>query len=172
MPEVPEIPCRRRSTGLTWVVVSGSAEDGRRRALGTRPLAAAVTLIELLCVMAIIGILMSLIATAAFKALRKAKQLAGELQAPSFQEELQRKYTPYRLSHPNHPMLDREGFIQACGLSSKAAVWLRSSEVRFIPFSGATPATTGVIEHTVKLIPNQAQTTVYSVMDLLLPDHQ
>jgi hypothetical protein len=24
----------------------------------------------------------------------------------------------------------------------------------------------------VKLIPNQAQTTVYSVMDLLLPDHQ
>jgi len=172
MPEVPEIPCRRRSNRRYRVGVSGSAEAGRRRALGTRPLAAAVTLIELLCVMAIIGILMSLIAPAAFKALRKAKQLAGEVQAPNFQEEFQRKYTPYRLSHPNHPMLDREGFIQACGLSSKAAVWLRGSEVRFIPFSGATPATSGVIEQRMAVIPNRPQVTVYTVMDLLLPEPQ
>ena len=60
MPEVPEIPCRRRSNRRYRVGVSGSAEAGRRRALGTRPLAAAVTLIELLCVMAIIGILMAI----------------------------------------------------------------------------------------------------------------
>ncbi|MFM7804625.1 MAG: type II secretion system protein [Verrucomicrobiota bacterium] len=146
------------------------AGRGTRRSAGAT--ARAVTLIELLCVMAIIGILMSMIAPVAFKALKKARQLSGEIEGPAFQEEIQRKYTPYRLSNPGHPVLDRDGFIRACGLSSKAAAWLKSREVRFTPFSGSTPATTAVIEQRMAVIPNRPQVTVYTVMDLLLPEPQ
>ena len=131
-----------------------------------------MTLIELLCVAAIIGILMSLIAPAAFKALKKARQLSGEIEAPAFQEEIQRRYTPYRLANPKHPTLDRDGFITACGLSSKAAAWLRSREVQFIPFSGASVPTTVVIEQRLKVIPNQPPVARLTVMDLLLPEPQ
>ncbi len=131
-----------------------------------------MTLIELLCVMATIGILMSLMAPAAFKALRKARQLSGEVEGPAFQEEIQRKYTPYRLANPDHPTLDRDRFIQVCGLSAKAGAWLKSREVRFIPLSGVTPATSGVIEQRMAVIPNRPQVTVYTVMDLLLPEPQ
>jgi prepilin-type N-terminal cleavage/methylation domain-containing protein len=129
-----------------------------------------VTLIELLCVMGIIGILMSMMAPAAFKALKKARQLAGEIEAPAFQDEIQRKYTPYRLANPQHPALDRNAFIAACVLSPKAAAWLRGSDVQFFPFSGASAPTTLVIEQRLKVIPNQPQVTRYTVVDLLLPE--
>lgn len=163
----PRVSCRNR--GRSFVGESSPSAWPRIPAgAGDR----AVTLIELLCVMAIIGILMSLMAPAAFKALRKARQLSGEVEGPAFQEEIQRKYTPYRLANPNHPTLDRDGFIQACGLSAKAAAWLKSREVRFIPFSGATPATSGVIEQRMAIIANRPPVTVYTVMDLLLPEPQ
>ena len=131
-----------------------------------------VTLIELLCVMGIIGVLMTMMAPAALKALKKARQLSGEIEAPAFQEEIQRKYTPYRLANPQHPTLDRNGFIAACGLSFKAAAWLKSSEVRFFAFSAASAPSTVVIEQRLKVIPNRPTVTVYSVMDLLLPEPQ
>lgn len=172
MPEVPVILYRRRSNGRPRATDSRAVDVDRPGAWFPHTPTGGVTLIELLCVMAIIAILMSLIAPAAFKALRKARQLAGEIQRPAFQEELQRKYTPYRLAHPNHPTLDREAFIQACGLSSKAAAWLTSSEVRFTPFSGTTPATSPVIEHRLTLVANQPAMIVYTVVDLLLPEPQ
>ena len=131
-----------------------------------------VTLIELLCVMGIIGILMSMMAPAALKALKKARQLSGEIEAPAFQEEIQRKYTPYRLANPQHPMLDLNEFIAACGLSSKAAAWLKSSEVQFFAFSGASAPSTVVIKQRLKVIPNRPTVAAYSVMDLLLPEPQ
>ena len=131
-----------------------------------------VTLIELLCVMGIIGILMSMMAPAALKALKKARQVSGEIEAPVFQEEIQRKYTPYRLANPQHPMLDRNEFIAACGLSSKAAAWLKSSEVQFFAFSGASAPSTVVIKQRLKVIPNRPTVAAYSVMDLLLPEPQ
>ncbi|MEN9601246.1 MAG: hypothetical protein RLZZ313_166 [Verrucomicrobiota bacterium] len=131
-----------------------------------------VTLIELLCVMGIIGVLMTMMAPAALKALKKARQLSGEIEAPAFQEEIQRKYTPYRLANPQHPTLDRNGFIAACGLSFKATAWLKSSEVRFFDFSAASAPSTVVIEQRLKVIPNQPQVTRYTVMDLLLPEPQ
>ena len=131
-----------------------------------------VTLIELLCVMGIIGVLMTMMAPAALKALKKARQLSGEIEAPAFQEEIQRKYTPYRLANPQHPMLDRNGFIAACGLSFKATAWLKSSEVRFFDFSAASAPSTVVIEQSLKVIPNQLQVSRYTVMDLLLPEPQ
>jgi hypothetical protein len=115
---------------------------------------------------------MTMMAPAALKALKKARQLSGEIEAPAFQEEIQRKYTPYRLANPQHPTLDRNGFIAACGLSFKATAWLKSSEVRFFDFSAASAPSTVVIEQRLKVIPNQPQVTRYTVMDLLLPEPQ
>lgn len=163
----PQVSSRKRG-GTRRTGSSTIAPDPTPERSGCR----GVTLIELLCVAVIIGILMSLIAPAAFKALKKARQLSGEIESPAFQEEIQRKYTPYRLAHPNHPLLDRDAFIAACGLSAKAAAWLRSSEVQFVPFSSASPATTAVIVQTMKVILNRPQVTTYTVMDLLLPEPQ
>ena len=156
-----------RNRGLGFELGSSPSAVGR---IATRSGDRAVTLIELLCVMGIIGILMSLMAPAAFKALKKARQLSGEVEGPAFQAEIQRKYTPYRLANPNHPTLDRDAFIQACGLSAKASSWLRSPEVRFVPFSGVAPATTIVIEQRLQVIQNRPPGMVYTVMDLLLPE--
>lgn len=175
----PENPFRTLGdtvSDLPWTADSDRHGAGLMVRGRLRSRTRAVTLIELLCVMAIIGILMSLIAPAAFKALKKARQLSGEIEGPAFQaafqEEIQRKYTPYRLANPAHPTLDRNEFIRACGLSAKAAAWLRSAEVRFHPFSGATPPTTVVIEQRMQVIPNRPQVTGYTVMDLLLPEPQ
>lgn len=131
-----------------------------------------VTLIELLCVMAIIAILFSLVAPVAFKALRKARRLSGEIEGPAFIDEIQRKYTPYRLANLTHPELDRAEFVRVCQLSQKASAWLRSSEVTFTPFAGSSPANFAVIRHEMRMVPGKREVYVYTVADLLLPEPQ
>jgi prepilin-type N-terminal cleavage/methylation domain-containing protein len=139
----------------------------RRR--GAAPSTRAVTLIELLCVMAIIAILFSLVAPVAFKALKKARRLSGEIEGPAFVEEIQRKYSRYRLANTAHPVLDRREFAKVCELSFKARRWLESSEVTFTPFSGASPGEFVVISHEYRMVTGGRQVNVYRVLDLLPP---
>ncbi len=103
----------------------------------------AFSLVEILCVMAIIGILVSMMLPAFARALRKARgvgnHLGGSGGIQMRIDEVITSYTRYRADHPDHAKLSKKAFIDNLELSSTAEAWLNLSSVEYRPFAGADP---------------------------------
>lgn len=100
---------------------------------------AAVTLMELLCVILIIGTLASLLLPAVLRAYIRAREFEEEMDGPSIIEMIRNESRSYCLGHPNFQFSSKTDFAQKCVFAPKPGEWVQGSRTDFVPFSYLDP---------------------------------
>lgn len=114
----------------------------------TFPLLRGYSLIELLCVMAIISVLVGLLLGPVGKALNRARGLVAEIDHTAHVDELRLRLAPFVEQHAEYRIPDLDALVQLCPVSSKCERFLRSKNVRFRSFTHADPGDRIVLEVT------------------------
>ncbi len=94
-----------------------------------------VTLLELLAVMAIIGILVSLLLGAVHKAHARVKDRVWRLEAPGFIALIQERLRKFYQSQTSYPAWTADDLYRRNVFDDRIMGFLRSPNVTFIPFS-------------------------------------
>ncbi|MBN9692117.1 MAG: prepilin-type N-terminal cleavage/methylation domain-containing protein [Verrucomicrobia bacterium] len=105
----------------------------------------AFSLIELLCVMAIIAILASLLLGAVGRAYQRVRAFAGDNDQAVHVDELRIKFSKFAAENPQFGSVTLDSMLQLCPVSSRCERFLRSKKVAFTPFSSATPDSTVIL---------------------------
>jgi prepilin-type N-terminal cleavage/methylation domain-containing protein len=103
------------------------------------PWLAAVTLIELLCVIAIIGILASMLLPTVLRAYNRAREFDEEMEGPSIIEMIRHESLNYCVGHPTFQFTSKTDFAQKCAFAPKAGDWVVAWKSEFVPFSYTDP---------------------------------
>jgi prepilin-type N-terminal cleavage/methylation domain-containing protein len=104
-----------------------------------------VTLIELMCVIAIIAILASLLLPAVASAYSRVKGMAEEWDAPEVANMLRHESRNYCAAHPRYNFDSKSDFADKCALAPKCRDWVEASRTEFVPFSYLDPTNTIVL---------------------------
>jgi prepilin-type N-terminal cleavage/methylation domain-containing protein len=123
-----------------------------------------VTLIELLCVIAIIAILASLLLPAIARVYHRAKGMAEEMEAPEIEHLLLGETRNYCAANPQYNFDSRSDFADKCDLAPKCRDWVEASTTEFVPFNHLDPTNKLVLA--VHLGRNHASLYVFSKGDL------
>ncbi len=125
-----------------------------------------VTLIELLCVCAIISILASLTMPAVMRAYRRAKAMQEQFDAPVVFDWLLTRTRNYCAAHPQYQFTSREELADQCDLPSKCREWLGFSRTEFVPFVYLDPTNKVVLRF--QYGPKYATTQTFTKGDLCI----
>lgn len=94
-----------------------------------------VTLIELLCVIAIISILAALLLPSLSRGYRRAQILAEETEVSEVADRLRRAVRNYCAAHTNYQFNTKADLVKRCRLEPKCQAWIEKSRTTFIPFN-------------------------------------
>ncbi len=96
-------------------------------------------MIELLCVIAILAILMSLLLPAGSRAYGRAKGMTEEWEAPGIAEQLCNSTRRYCAANPTFYFTNKSDFVEKCSLAPKSRDWMNRSSTEFVPFHYLDP---------------------------------
>jgi prepilin-type N-terminal cleavage/methylation domain-containing protein len=96
------------------------------------------TMIELLCVIAIIAILASLLLPAAFRAYSRAKAMGELWEASDVERMLLHESRSYCAASRTYSFSDKYDFADKCRLAPKCRDWLQKPSTVFVAFDNLT----------------------------------
>ena len=128
----------------------------------------AFTMIELLCVMAIIGIMASLLLPAVSRAYHWAKSTTEELEASDVMYLLVKETRHYCTANPQYTYASKSELADKCNLAVECRTWVEAVSTDFVAFNYLSSSTAVVLVFHVGR--KQALTYSFTKTDLSAPE--
>ncbi|MCI0533911.1 MAG: type II secretion system GspH family protein [Verrucomicrobiales bacterium] len=106
----------------------------------------AFSLVELLCVIVVIGILAGLLLTAVMAAYGRVKRMQRQFEGPTFIEQIRERLTSFCEGQPAYPALTPRQFHELGVFDGRIMDFLRARGVKFHPFASSDPTNKIVLE--------------------------